>query len=688
MKRVLHFGLLTGFILLAIASCNKSDSNRADILDLSSIDTSVRPQDDFFRFVNGNWLKNTVIPPSESVWGSFVIVDEKATSDLHSLLEKLAAGNSGYSKGSVEQMTADLYIAGMDSSAIDKLGLEPLKLELEHIAAISRPEDILNEVAREITTGAVNMQYGFIPNQVVTFYALQDDKNSGKIVAHFDQGSLGLPTKDYYLQSDSASEAIRKSYEAYITKLFLLQGLDSSVAVQKAKGILALETKLAIASKSPVELRDPLTNYNKYATPALDKSIPGLHWDQLIQDLHISVDTVLVGQPAFYEGLGKLLNNEPLDVWKDYLTFRMVKSFASYLNSDFVNANFNFYGKTLSGQMEQKPRWKRMIYMVDNELGDALGQLYVKEYFPPKAKERMDALVGNLIKAYGMRIEKAPWMNDSTKIKAVAKLNAITRKIGYPDKWIQYKDVEINPENFIASLMSTRRFAYQRMIDKIGKPVDRTMWFMTPPTVNAYYNPNMNEIVFPAGILQPPFFNMDADDAVNYGAIGAVIAHEITHGFDDQGRKYDLKGNLNDWWTKEDAEKFTAQASRIIGQFNAYQVEDSLFVNGELTQGENLADLGGVEIAYDAFKLTKEGQQSKKIDGYTPDQRFFLSYAHAWQLKSTDELTRQLVLSDPHSPFEFRVNGPLSNCEAFYKAFNVQPGDKLYRPDSLQVKVW
>jgi putative endopeptidase len=689
MKTIVRLVFFAAIVCLLVTACQKNKNQiGANILNLSSIDSSIRPQDDFFRFVNGKWLDSAVIPASESMWGSFVLLGEKSTNDLHTLLENLVKGQRKFKKGSIEQLTSDLYISGMDSVAIEELGIEPLKAELQIIAAINEPQDILEEVAREIVSGVVTVQYGFIPNHIVTFYSLQDDKNSEQIVAHFDQGDLGLPTRDYYLQTDSASNAIRTAYGHYISGIFILLGDDSLSAAQKAKAILDLETKLAEASKSPVELRDPLANYNKLAIIDLDKQMPDLRWIQLIQNLGTKLDTVLVGQPAYYEALNKLLYSEPLDSWKDYLAFRMVKSFAAYLSSNFYNTNFDFYGKILSGQMEQKPRWKRMTYLVDDELGDALGQLYVKEYFPPKAKERMDQLVENLIKAYGIRIEKAAWMNDSTKQKAMEKLAAVTRKIGYPDKWIEYKEVEIGQNDLIANLKSTRKFAYQRMIAKIGKPVDRTAWFMTPPTVNAYYYPNQNEIVFPAGILQPPFFNTEADDAVNYGAIGTVIAHEITHGFDDQGRKFDSKGNLTDWWTEEDATKFTYEASRIIEQYNKFHVIDSMFVNGELTQGENLADLGGIMIAYEAFMLTEQGKGTERIDGYTPAQRFFISYAQSWQLKITDELLRQLVLTDPHSPFEFRVNGPLSNCLPFYAAFNVQPGDKLYKPDSLQIKVW
>jgi putative endopeptidase len=409
---------------------------------------------------------------------------------------------------------------------------------------------------------------------------------------------------------------------------------------------------------------------------------------ELTHNLGINEDTVLVGQPDYYKGLNHLLFSVPIETWKQYLKFRMADNFTNVIGSSFDSASFNFYGKILIGQKEKRPRWKRMSDLVNDQLGDALGQIYVQKFFPPVAKERMTIMVDNLQKAYSKRILQAAWMDSTTKEKAIEKLSAIIKKIGYPDNWKDYKGVVIDRNNIVNNLISTNKYHYQTMIAKIGKPVDKTEWLMTPPTVNAYYNPYVNEIVFPAGILQPPFFNKDADDAVNYGAIGLVIGHEITHGFDDQGRQYDAKGNLNDWWTKEDAEKFNMEAKKIITQYNKFTVLDSLHINGELTQGENIADLGGLIIAYNAFKMTPQGQSSDKIDGFTPDQRFFLSYAYVWQNKRTDEITRQLVYADPHSPPLYRVNGPLSNMPEFYQAFNVQPGDKLYCPDSLKVKVW
>jgi putative endopeptidase len=404
--------------------------------------------------------------------------------------------------------------------------------------------------------------------------------------------------------------------------------------------------------------------------------------------MEVKTDTVLVSQPGYYQVLDQLIKSQPLEVWKDKIRFAIADHYGRYLSTPFRNARFDFYGRVLSGNKQQQPRWKTVSRQVDNGLGELLGQIFVKDYFKPKDKERMQELVNNLQTVYRLRIEKLDWMSPATKEKALAKLAAFTKKIGYPDHWKKYDDVTILRNNYFASIVSTEKHAYEEAIDKLGKPVDRTIWGMTPPTVNAYYNPGFNEIVFPAGILQPPFFFADADDAVNYGSIGAVIGHEMTHGFDDQGRQYDKDGNLKDWWTKEDAAKFSKKVQVMINEYNGYTLLNNLHVNGQLTQGENLADIGGLAIAYQAFKRTKQGEDTVKIDGLTPDQRFFLAFAQVWKLKDRDENMRTRITTDPHSPEMFRTNGPLSNMAAFYKAFNVKPGDKMYRPDSLQVKVW
>jgi len=687
MKKIISCSLSICLSLLFLISCQKHKSTK-QFIDFAAIDSSVRPQDDFFLFANGTWLKNTEIPSSETGWGSFYILNEKSTIDLHSLLEELSGKASKHKKGSIAQLTTDLYRSGMDSLTIESLGIDPLKEDLERIQASKEPSDILKEITREITSGIVPLYSGFIPSHLILFYVHQDEKNSERMMAHFDQGDLGLPTKDYYFAGDSASMAIRDAYLKYIAKFFVLMGGSENEADDKAQRILELETKLAGASKSPVELRDPLENYNKFTVAQIDSTMPGLSWPTVIHDLGIETDTILMGQPKYYIALNELLYSTPIETWKDILSYFIIRSNAGALSSQFVDNQFEFYGKTLQGQKEMKPRWKRLSQVVNDQLGDALGQLYVARFFPPEAKQRMNELVDNLLAAYEERILNTTWMSDSTKEKALEKLHAITRKIGYPDRWDSYEGITIRLDVYVTNLTNTRQYAYKKMIAKLDKPVDPTEWLMTPPTVNAYYQPTRNEIVFPAGILQPPFFDKDADDAINYGAIGLVIAHEVTHGFDDKGRMFDSKGNLNEWWTNEDSKRYDEQAGKIIEQFNTYTVLDGLHLNGELTQGENIADLGGLLIAYDAFKRTEQGQSDKPIDGLTPDQRFFLSYAKVWQIKITDESLRQQILTDPHSPPQYRINGPLTNMPAFYKAFNVNPGDKLYKPDSLHIRIW
>jgi len=683
MKRIIVPLLL---FLFLFSSCKKQSEQK--FLDFAAMDTTVKPQDNFFMYANGTWIKNTQIPASESGWGSFYILNEKATFNLHALLNEVSASTAEHKKGSPGQLIGDLFSSAMDSLKIETMGYEPLKEGLERIQAIGNPQQVLDEITYHITTGAVPLAYGLVPSHYIIFYVYLDDKNSDLNVVHFDQGDLGLPTKDYYTNMDSISVSIRDAYLKYIANFFKLTGSDEVTAMKKAGEVLALETRLAAASKGPVELRDPVANYNKFSVEQLESMMPKLQWAVLLKNLKVTTDTLLMGQPGYYQAFEKELFSTPLDVWKDLLAFQLIKSNASALSNAFVMNNFEFYGKTLQGLKEMKPRWKRMSQMVDDQLPDALGRLYVEKYFPPEAKQRMDELVDNLFKAYKERIEQAAWMGDSTKEKAIGKLEAITRKIGYPDKWEDYKGVEINSDSYLANLGSTRRYAYNEMISKLGKGPDPNDWLMSAPTVNAYYSANNNEIVFPAGILQPPFFHKDADDAINYGAIGTVIGHEVTHGFDDKGRLFDANGNLQEWWTAEDAEKYMKEAAKIVRQYNEYTVLDDLHLNGELTQGENIADLGGLLISYNAFKMTDQGKSDELIDGLTPDQRFFLSYAQVWQIKNTDESTRQQVLTDPHSPAVHRVNGPLTNLPEFYAAFSVTEGDKLYKADSLHIRIW
>ncbi len=670
--------LLSGLFVMALmaiachqpANSDTSDS-QPDPLDISSQDSSVKPQTNFYLFANGTWLKTTEIPPSQSSWGAFSTLLDSSLNRLNRILDSLA-GITNAPKGTLAQQTGDLYVSAMDSAGIEKNGYLPVKSELDSITAIKSKSELYHEIAKEY---AINHAPFF------SFYVSADDRNSLINMAHFDQGGLGLPSRDYYFKTDSSTKKIRDAYITFITKTFLLLGQSPADADKTAKSVFDLETAMAKVSKAPVELRDPIKNYHKIkvgSNPDLKK---------LMVVFGVSADTVLVGQPEFYKGLNNLLNSTSLETIKNYLCFHVMDDDADYLSHDFVDAKFA-YNKLLTGQTQMKERWKRMTTLVDRQLGDNLGQIYVQKYFTAADKERINQLIDNIISTYAERIQQLDWMSDSTKQKAIVKLHAIVKKIGYPDKWKDYSSIDITRDNIIANLRGTSHFEYNRSIAKIGKPVDRSEWQMTPPTINAYYDPTQNNINFPAGILQPPFYFSSGDDAVNYGGIGLVIGHEITHGFDDQGRQYDADGNLKDWWSAEDARRFKIRAQNIINQYNGYIAVDTFHLNGELTEGENIADNGGLAIAYAAFKKTDQGKSSEKIDGFTPDQRFFLSHAQVWKIKTRKERLITMALTNPHSSPMWRVNGPVSNMPAFYEAFHVQPSDPMYRPDSLRVKIW
>ncbi len=670
--------LLPGFFVLTlmVIACHQpvnsdTSASEPDPLDISSQDSSVKPQSNFYLFANGTWLKRTEIPPSQSSWGAFSTLLDSSLNRLNRILDSLA-GITNAPKGSLAQQTGDLYVSAMDSAGIEKNGFLPVKSELDSIAAIKSKSELYHEIAKEY---AINHAPFF------SFYVSADDRNSLINVAHFDQGGLGLPSRDYYFKTDSSTKKIRDAYITFITKTFLLLGQSPADADKTAKSVFDLETAMAKVSKAPVELRDPIKNYHKIkvgSNPELKK---------LMVVFGVSADTVLVGQPEFYKGLNNLLNSTSLETIKNYLCFHVMDDDADYLSHDFVDAKFA-YNKLLTGQTQMKERWKRMTTLVDRQLGDNLGQIYVQKYFTAADKERINQLIDNIISTYAERIQQLDWMSDSTKQKAIVKLHAIVKKIGYPDKWKDYSSIDITRDNIIANLRGTSHFEYNRSITKIGKPVDRSEWQMTPPTINAYYDPTQNNINFPAGILQPPFYFSSGDDAVNYGGIGLVIGHEITHGFDDQGRQYDADGNLKDWWSAEDARRFKIRAQNIINQYNGYIAVDTFHLNGELTEGENIADNGGLAIAYAAFKKTDQGKSNEKIDGFTPDQRFFLSHAQVWKIKTRKERLITMALTNPHSSPMWRVNGPVSNMPAFYEAFHVQPSDPMYRPDSLRVKIW
>ncbi len=665
-------------ILIVMACDNsKTETGRTVFFDKTGMDTTVSPGENFFLYASGAWIKNTEIPASETGWGSFYTLFDENQKNLKAILEDISATDN--SKGSNEQKVADLYKSGMDTTAMNKRGFDPIKPILSKINAIKDYKELVVLAAEGHKDGQ-----GFL----FEFYIGADDKISTKNAANFVQGGLELPNRNYYFNTDSATIKIRREYLNYISKLFVLTGVSQTVASKKATDILQLETEIAASHLTPVELRDPVKNYNKYSVSEFQKQIPDIDLATVFDRMQIKTDTLLVSQPKYYQTLNKLLKSKPIGVWKDKVQFSTLNNSASILSTPFRDARFEFYGKTLNGQKQQQERWKQMVNKVDGGLGELLGALYVKKHFPADAKERMLNLVNNLQKVYQSRIERLDWMSAETKKRALEKLNTFTKKIGFPDTWKKYDDVEITPGKYYENLQSINRHDYKEMIIKLNKSVDKTEWQMTPPTVNAYYNPSFNEIVFPAGILQFPFFDFNADDAINYGAIGAVIGHEMTHGFDDQGSQYDKDGNLRNWWTKKDAEKFTVKTKAVVEQYNTYKVLDDLPVNGSLTLGENIADIGGLAIAYEAFKLTEQGKSTEKTDSFTPDQRFFLSFGQVWRIKNRDERLRMRISVDPHSPEMYRVNGPLSNMEEFYKAFNIKPGDKMYRPEDKRVKIW
>lgn len=676
---MLKQGIIAGFVLLTFAACQqKPTEQKKTFLDLANMDTTISPSDNFFLYANGAWLENNEIPESEARWGSFDLLRENNLNTLHTLLDEAAAANAA--EGTAEQKVGDFYKSGMDSATIDKAGIEPLKEVLTRIEDIANKEDVLKEINYLRTVGL---------SQVYGLYISPDDKNVTQQICQLYQGGLGMPDRDYYFNKDERSTKIREGYKAYLANLMRMTGMTEEEAQQAANNIYALEQKLATASMTRTERRDPYKVYNKLSIEQLNQSTPNLNWNTTLEDLNINgEDSVIVGMPAFFKAVNNELSATPIEAWKMYLKFHVVNDMAPYLSSNFADARFDFYGKTIRGLKEQQPRWKRVLHVVDGSVGELLGKTYVDKHFQPEAKQRMLDMVNNLQETYEDRIKRLDWMTDATKQKAIAKLNTFVKKIGYPDKWKDYSKLNVTADNYVANIFSSATFDFNYMVSKLGKPVDKTEWFMTPPTVNAYYNPAFNEIVFPAGILAFPFFDKDADDAVNYGGIGGVIGHEMTHGFDDQGSKYDADGNLKDWWTEEDTKQFQAKTGVVVDQFNNYTVLDSVHVNGQLTLGENLADLGGLAIAYEAFQKTEQAKSGEKIDGLTPNQRFFLSWAQVWRANTRDEELANRIITDPHSPVEWRTNGPLSNMTEFYEAFDIKQGDNMWRPDSLRAKVW
>jgi putative endopeptidase len=674
MRILLRLLCLVSFLF--ILSFIPPGGKKRKFIDPANMDLSVRPGDNFYLYANGTWIKNNPVPPSKTRWGSFDKLNEENLGRLRTLLESAAAGAD---KDAHLQKIGDLYLSGMDSAALESKGYQPIQPDLDRIAAITDIRGILKEIAFERSHG--------IASPLIGFFVGPDRKNVSQYIPQVGQGGITLPDRDYYLKSDARSVEIRKAYATHLNNMFRLIGKTEEQAAAAADAVFRIENALASAEMSRVEMRDPYKTYNKFSWKDLSATTPAIDWKTWAGQMEVSgVDSLVVSNPSFLKNVDLLLTAVALRDWKDYLQWNVVRSSAPLLSNAFVLETFTF-NQVLSGQKEQTPRWQRMSRLVDEQLGDQLGQIYVEKYFSAAAKQRMQELVSNLQETFSARISRVDWMSEETKQKAKEKLQAFLKKIGYPDTWKDYSSVTIRRDDLVGNVRRCGIWNYDDNVTRLGKPVDRTRWSMTPPTINAYYNPSNNEIVFPAGILQFPFFDFEADDAVNYGGIGAVIGHEMTHGFDDQGRQFAADGNLKDWWNKSDADKFKTKADEVVTQYNGYPV-DTLHVNGRLTLGENLADLGGLSIAYEAFTKTKQFKEGKKIDGFTPAQRFFLSWAQVWRGNVLPRTAAQLILTDPHSPGNYRGNGPLTNVDAWYEAFDIKPGDKMYKAPEQRTKIW
>lgn len=643
---------------------------------LSNLDTQIKPQDDFFRYVNGNWLAKTEIPVDKSRWGSFDELRDSSSKHVLQIVKDAAAKPA--EAGSDPQKIGDMYRAFMDTATIEKLGLSPLAADVARIDQLKSPADLAT------LWGQLQVERYGTP---VGVFVGQDQKNSTQYITGMNQSGLGLPDRDYYLKSDEKAEKIKKQYQWMIAKYWELAGWpEGSLAAEK---IFAIETKLANAQWSRVQNRDRTKTYNKMTIAELSTRAPGFDWQAFLTAAELgAVNEVVVRQPDYLTAFAKIQADVPLQDWQLYLKFHLLRSKSTLLSSAFEQTNFDFYGRVLTGLQEQKPREERAVVAIDDALGFMVGKLYVDKYFKPEAKERMDQLIKNLRVAFEQAINDLEWMSPATKQQAQVKLQKFNAKIGYPDVWRDYSCLTIKVDDLVGNVKRSNACEYQRMIARLGKPVDRNEWGMTPQTVNAYYSSTMNEIVFPAAILQPPFFNVEADDAVNYGAIGGVIGHEITHGFDDQGRRSDGDGNLRDWWTPDDESQFKQRAQLMIDQYNGYNPIDDLHVQGALTLGENIADLGGLTVAYRAYQNSLGGKTAPVIDGFTGEKRLFIGWSQVWRNKSRDEALRQMLITDPHSPGMYRVQGILSNMPEFYQAYDVKAGDGMYRPAEQRVKIW
>ena len=675
----LCFAALSCLAALLIFSGHLKARNAADSswgFSLGNLDTTCKPCDNFYQFAMGGWMKANPIPAEYSSWGTFTQLRDNNLTAMRTILEAAAKAKSA--PGSNEQKIGDLYTSCLDTSAIEAAGLKPIADELSAIDAINDRKSLDAAIARLQREGA---------GVLFRFSSGQDYKDSSRVIAQASQGGLGMPDRDYYFRDDEKSKQLRADYQQHMTKMFELAGDAPDKAAAEAKTVMTIEMALAKASRTRVELRDPEKNYHLMQVPEMKTLTPDWSWESYLHDVGAPpVEQVNVRQPEFFKEVNQELSSVSLPDWKIYLRWHVIHASAPGLPERFVEENFDFYDRKLSGTKEILPRWKRCVESTDQNLGEALGQVYVDKYFPPAAKARAKEMVNNLIAALRNDIPTLSWMGPDTKKEALAKLEAFNVKIGYTDKWRDYSKLTIDRSSYAANVRRSIEFEYARQLDKIGKPVDRTEWGMTPPTVNAYYSSSMNEIVFPAGILQPPFYNPNADDAVNYGGIGAVIGHEISHGFDDQGSKFDGKGNLHEWWTPDDRKNFTERGDCVVNQFNSYEVEPGLHQNGKLVLGESIGDLGGLALAYAAYEKSIEGKRPKDIGGFTPEQRFFLGWAQVWGTNQRAEAARLQTNTNPHPLARFRGNGPLSNMEAFANAFGCKKGDLMVREQAC--KIW